>query len=216
MSQSRDTGRISHQKVSLNWQPLHIKNSSYGCNQLETVLKDTLDHQRTYLLNIYGHSSSFHSTAYKWPLTFCGSQTNLGSVCLPFLKPTFPSDKHKNPTHPWRFWYSPKGHHPQPHQKKSNFICGKNSQVHKGYSLSGKTSLSFALKSFHNIKTGISLLSPNIIIITLNMLSSLYCEEEVKEVLTSVSPTFENLMIEICRNQIKNRNMKRYPPSLHL
>lgn len=110
----------------------------------------------------------------------------------------------------------PKGTIPNPTKIKSNFICGKNSQVHKRYSLSGKTSLSFALKSFHNIKTGISLLSPNIIIITLNMLSSLYCEEKVKEVLTSVSPTFENLMIEICRNQIKNRNMKRYPPSLHL
>lgn len=41
------------------------------------------------------------------------------------------------------------------------------------------------------------------------MLPSLYWEEEARKVLTSVSLTFENLMIEICWKQMRNTNMKK-------
>lgn len=54
------------------------------------------------------------------------------------------------------------------------------------------------------------------------MLQSLYWEEEAREALTSVSPTFENLMTEICRKQMKNTNIKNilhfltYNPHKHM
>lgn len=48
------------------------------------------------------------------------------------------------------------------------------------------------------------------------MLQSLYWEEEARKVLTSVSLTFENLMIEICWKQMRNTSMKRYPVSSHI
>lgn len=98
----------------------------------------------------------FPSTPSKWSLTFCGSQTNWGSVCLSSLKPTLPFDKQKSHTPLEILILSQKAQSSTSPKIKNNFVCDRNLQVHKRCHPSGKISLSFALGGFIVLKEAFS------------------------------------------------------------